>query len=64
MHIDATGGVIFISNRIEILKSETVTQILSKKLYYDFITDLSNAIQKLWEKISFHKYFNKLKPNL
>ena len=57
MHNDVTGCVILISYKIEYLKSKTVTTILLRKLYYD-LTDLSNAIKNLCEKISFYKHFN------
>ena len=56
MQYDVTGCVIFKSNQIEYLENKAVTKILSKKLYSD-LTDLSNAIRKLSEKISFHRHF-------
>ena len=39
--------------KLNISKSKAVTKLLSKKI----LTDLSNAIRKLSEKISFHRHF-------
>ena len=54
-----TSLVVSFSNQIKlnISKSKAVTKILSEKLYSD-LTDLSKAIRKLSEKISFHRHFN------
>ena len=43
--------------KLNISKSKAVTKILFGS-YTVILTDLSNAIKKLWEKISFHKHFN------
>ena len=53
-----TSLVVLFSSQIK-LKSKAVTKILSKKLHCDtvMLTDLFNAMKKLWEKISFHKSF-------
>ena len=42
--------------KLNMSKSKAITKILLKNLCCD-LTDLSNAIKKLWEKISFHKHF-------
>ena len=54
-----TSLVVLFSSQIElnISKSKAVTKILSKKSYC-VLTDLFNAMKKLWEKISFYKHFH------
>ena len=53
-----TSLVVLCSHQIQlnISKSKAVTDVLSKKLHF-VLADLSNTIQKLNEKISFHKRF-------
>ena len=57
VHNDVTGCVIFISNKIEYLKKVGQLKKFYHRSYIMILTDLSNTINKLWEKISFHKLF-------
>ena len=62
MQYDVTGMSFSNQIKLNISKSKAVTKILSKKLY-SVLTDLSNAMRKLSEKISFHRHF-KLSNNV
>ena len=53
-HFKKTSLVMLFSCQMELNISRSKTKILLKKLY----CDLSDTIQKLCEKISFHKHFN------
>ena len=57
MHNDVTGCVILISNKTEYLEKY-------QRSYIMILTDLSNAINNLWEKISFHKQFKLVRAQL
>ena len=56
VHSDVTGCVIFISSKIEYLKKWE--KKIYQRSYIMILTDLSNTMKKLWEKISFDKHFN------
>ena len=60
MHNDVTGCVIFNSNKIKYLEMLRRLQTFYQRSYTVILTDLSKAIKKLREKISFHKHFKRM----